>query len=200
MRQGSSRRLRRHHPRTLWSLAVLGLLREQPMHPYEMQRQLHLRHTDELLALKRGSIYHAINQLLRSDLIEALETSREGRWPERTVYRLTADGEHELATWLGDLLSTPVREPSAFTAGLAHIRKLEPLDALEHLQLRIMPLQAGIAAMHAIEGSVAETFGRASVLELEYSRAVAEAELSFVRGLVDDLRAQRLTWTAGSQP
>jgi DNA-binding PadR family transcriptional regulator len=193
-------RHRRHHARTLWSLAVLGLLREQPMHPYEMWRQLHLRHTDELLDLKLGSIYHAINQLLRSDLIEPIATSREGRWPQRTVYRLTADGEHELANWLGDLLSTPVREPSAFTAGLAQIRQLEPLDALEHLRLRIMPLQTGIAALHAIEGSVAEGLGRASVLELEYSRAVAEAELSFVRGLVDDLRSQRLTWTAGSQP
>ena len=81
-----SRRLRRRPlARTLWSLAVLGLLREHPMHPYEIQRQLHLRHTDELLGLKRGSLYHAIRDLERAGLIEPIETSREGRWPERTV-------------------------------------------------------------------------------------------------------------------
>src|ERR1700738_1080159 len=104
--------------RTLWSLAVLGLLSERAMHPYEMQRHLHQRHTDELLALKRGSLYHAISQLQRDGFIEPIEVSREGRCPERTVYRITADGEAELVDWLRDLLSTPVREPSEFVAAL----------------------------------------------------------------------------------
>lgn len=55
------------------------------MHPYEMQRVMHQRYTDELLALKRGSLYHAINQLQRDGLIEPIETSRDARSPERTV-------------------------------------------------------------------------------------------------------------------
>ena len=114
------RRLRAR--RTLWALAVLGLLRERSMHPYEMQRQMHIRYTDDLLALKRGSLYHAINQLQRDGFIEPIETSREGRRPERTVYRVTPDGEDELILWLRDLLSTPVREPSQFTAALAKER------------------------------------------------------------------------------
>src|ERR671936_1214287 len=101
------RRLRARARRTLWALAVLGLLREAPMHPYEMQRQLRMRHTDELLALKRGSLYHAIYQLQRDGLIEPVEVSREGRRPERTVYRITADGEDELINWLRELLAVP---------------------------------------------------------------------------------------------
>ena len=94
-----SRRPPRRVPRmarTLWSLSVLALLRERPMHPYELQRQMHLRHTDERLGLKRGSLYHAINQLQRDGLIEPIETSRAGRRPERTVYQITRDGEEEL--------------------------------------------------------------------------------------------------------
>ena len=82
-RSRHARQLRARARRTLWSLAVLGLLREAPMHPYEMQRQMHRRHTDDLLALKRGSLYHAINQLQRDGLIEPVEISREGRRPER---------------------------------------------------------------------------------------------------------------------
>src|SRR5215831_19269698 len=96
-------RERRRRPpgaRTLWSLAVLALLRERSMHPYELQRVMHQRHTDELLALKRGSLYHAINQLQRDGLIEPIEISREGRRPERTVYQITPDGEDELVGWL----------------------------------------------------------------------------------------------------
>src|SRR4030088_1674344 len=137
--------------RTLWSLGVLGLLRERPMHPYEMQRQMHVRHTDELLALKRGSLYHAINQLQRDGLIESVETTRAGRWPERTVYRLTADGDEELLVWLRDLLGAPVREPSQFTAALAHVSHLDPQDALQQLQMRAVNLEATTAALHAVE-------------------------------------------------
>src|SRR5712692_6761713 len=139
----------RQHVRTLWSLAVLSLLRERDMHPYEMQRLMHIRHTDDLLALKRGSLYHAINQLQRDGLIESIETSRAGRWPERTVYRVTPEGTDELVTWLRDLISTPVREPSQFTAALAHISHLTPNDALQQLQMRAVNLDVTIAALHA---------------------------------------------------
>ena len=50
---------------SLWSLTVLCLLKVRPLHPYEMQRLIHEWHKDEFLDLKRGSLYHAINQLRR---------------------------------------------------------------------------------------------------------------------------------------
>ena len=33
------------------------------MHPYEMQRLIRERHKDDVLDLKRGSLYHAIDRL-----------------------------------------------------------------------------------------------------------------------------------------
>src|SRR5216684_9068728 len=186
---------RRQHVRTLWSLAVLSLLRERDMHPYEMQRLMHIRHTDDLLGLKRGSLYHAINQLQRDGLIESVETSREGRWPERTVYRLTPDGEEELLTWLRDLISTPVREPSQFTAALAHVVHLAPRDALQQLQMRAVNLAATTAALHAVEHGVGDLVGRPAVLEVEYARALLEAELSWLRSIIEDLKSGELSWS-----
>jgi DNA-binding PadR family transcriptional regulator len=188
-------RRRRHHVRTLWSLAVMGLLRERDMHPYEMQRQMHIRHTDELLGLKRGSLYHAINQLQRDGLIESIETSRAGRWPERTVYRLTADGEEELLVWLRDLISTPVREPSQFTTALAHVSHLAPQDALQHLQVRAVNLEATTAALRAVERGVGALVGRPAVLEVEYACALLEAELSWLRSIIEDLKSGKLSWS-----
>jgi len=164
------------------------------MHPYEMQRVMHQRHTDHLLALKRGSLYHAINQLQRARLIEPIETSREGRRPERTVYQITPDGDDELGLWMRELLSVPVQEPSQFTAALAFIRHLEPADALEQLELRAVSVEAGIAAMQAVERGISAYVDRVSVLELEYQRTLAEAELMWVRGLIADIRADRITW------
>ena len=65
----------------LWDLAVLCFLRERPMHPYEMNRLLLERHWDDVLVLKKGSLYHAIRRVLDAGLIEALGTSRDGRRP-----------------------------------------------------------------------------------------------------------------------
>jgi len=194
-----STRWRRPVVRTLWSLAVLGLLRERPMHPYEMQRQLSLRHTDQLLGLKRGSLYHAIRDLERAALIEPIETSREGRRPERTVYHLTALGADELVLWLRELLSTPLAEPSHFMAALAYIPKISPADAAEQLQHRCVNLEVGIAALQAVERAIGELVGRTAVVEVEYRRSLMQAELSWVRGLIDDLHSGRFTWQLSAE-
>ena len=93
--------------RNLWCLTVLCLLREGPRHPYEMQRLIRERHKDDFLQLKPGSLYHAIERLAKAGLIEEMETSREGRRPERTVYRLTECGDVEALAWLRGLLSKP---------------------------------------------------------------------------------------------
>ena len=70
------------------------------MHPYEMQRLIRQRKKDDFLELKRGSLYNNIERLKLAGLIEPVETTREGRRPERTIYRLTREGQRELITWL----------------------------------------------------------------------------------------------------
>src|SRR6516162_1011722 len=101
---------KQHAYRNLWSLTVLCLLKERPMHPYEMQRLIRQRKNDNFLDLKRGSLYHAIGRLQRAGLIEVVSTTREGRRPERTTYRLTEAGAHEVLAWLRELLANPARD------------------------------------------------------------------------------------------
>ena len=48
--------------------------------------------------------------------IEPVETSREGRRPERTTYRITEAGKAELMDWLRELLSIPEWVPTPFEA------------------------------------------------------------------------------------
>src|SRR5271155_2644607 len=112
--------------RNLWALTVLCLLRERSMHPYEMQRLIRQRKNDNFLDLKRGSLYHAIDRLQRAGLIEAVATSREGRRPERTTYRLTEAGEREVLAWLRELLANPARDSIQFFAGLSFLGQLSP--------------------------------------------------------------------------
>src|SRR5215467_8574866 len=76
----------------IWDISLVALLREAPMHPYQMQRLLRLRHKDEILVLRRGSLYHAIARLMRTGFIAVEKTEREGKRPERTTYRITPAG------------------------------------------------------------------------------------------------------------
>src|SRR5713101_6908579 len=71
------------------ALAVLALLFERPMHPYEMAATMKERHKEESIKLRYGSLYTVIDMLLARGLIAAKETLRDGKRPERTVYALT---------------------------------------------------------------------------------------------------------------
>lgn len=180
--------------RNLWALTVLCLLRERPMHPYQLQRLIHQRHKDDLLDLRRGSLYHAVAQLQRGGLIEPLETSREGRRPERTVYQLTGRGADELALWLHELLAKRVHEPSQFLAGVANIARLTPAEALEALDSRLLELETALAGMAEGLRTLSARLERVALLELEYTRAQQQAECDWVRAVIEDLRQGRLTW------
>src|SRR5438105_3447159 len=135
--------------RNLWALTVLCLLRVRPMHPYEMQRLIREWKKDDFLDLKRGSLYHAIGRLQRAGLIEAVATSRAGRRPERTTYRLTDAGAQEMRSWLHELLANPARDSTQFFAALSFLPNLTPADALEQLEARVGLLEAEVAGMDA---------------------------------------------------
>ena len=107
------------HPSNPLALAVLALLFERPMHPYEMAATLKQRHKGESIKIRYGSLYTVVELLVTRGWIAARETSRAGKRPERTVYALTPSGYDELRAWMQDLLRDPVREYPQFTPGLS---------------------------------------------------------------------------------
>jgi DNA-binding PadR family transcriptional regulator len=164
------------------------------MHPYELQRLIRERKKDEFLDLKRGSLYHHIERLQRAGLIAPVETTREGRRPERTVYRLTALGERELLAWLRELLAQPGRDSIPFIAAVSFMGHLGHKDALDQLRNRTANLEAEIARLDAALEKLTPHLGRLLLLETEYVRAMRQAELEWVRSLIDDMRSRKLMW------
>jgi DNA-binding PadR family transcriptional regulator len=180
--------------RNLWALIVLGLLRERSMHPYEMQRVIRERGKDELLPLKRGSLYHAIERLERAELIEPLETSREGRRPERTTYRITAAGTDELLDWMRDLIARPTPDVRDFVAAIALLPHLTPAEVIEALEMRTLFLDQQLAGLETVLRTLTPKLGRLVLLESELSRALLQAERAWIGGLIEDLRSGAIAW------
>ena len=128
-----SPRRRRSNP---LALAVLALVLERSMHPYEMASTLRERAKHESIRLNYGSLYGVVEALVRDGLIRALETERAGRRPERTVYAPTEAGREEFLDWLADLLRTPVKEYPQFEAGLSLMAGLAPDEVARLLEER----------------------------------------------------------------
>ena len=82
-------------------LALLGLLRETPVHGYELRKQLALR-LGGLRAYSYGSLYPALRRLTRAGLIVEEESTESSRRARR-VYRITAEGKERLDELLGQV-------------------------------------------------------------------------------------------------
>src|SRR5215471_5467944 len=111
------------------ALSILELLDEHPMHPYEMASRMRMRHHDEFIRLNFGTLYHSVEVLERNGWIVPSEREKEGRRPERTIYRLTDSGREVLTSTLGELLRTPRKEYPQFAAGLMFMHHLEAHEA-----------------------------------------------------------------------
>ncbi len=103
-------------------MLVLGAVRIfQPVHGYDVRRELVSWHAEEWAQVAPGSIYNALKTLTRDGFLEIVGTDQVGGRPERTTYRLTTRGEQELTELLRDTWWT-VRMPlDPLAAGVALI-------------------------------------------------------------------------------
>ena len=77
-------------------LLVLGVVRIfQPIHGYDVRRELLSWHLDGWMNTKTGSVYSALKILEKDRLITGTALAGEPGRPERTEYVVTAEGEKE---------------------------------------------------------------------------------------------------------
>jgi DNA-binding PadR family transcriptional regulator len=178
------------------ALAVLGLLQEQPMHPYEMASVLRERHKDSSFKINSGSLYDTVEALARHGWIEPVETERDGRRPERTVYAHTELGRDEFVHWIDELIRTPVAEYPKFMAAVSYLGALGPDGAADALAERADQLEARIVETRAV---LAETVGsgrvpRLFMIEVECALHAWEAERDWTRRTIAEIRDGSLSW------
>jgi DNA-binding PadR family transcriptional regulator len=187
----------------LLALAILSLLHERPMHPYEIGVTMRQRGISDSIKLNTGSLYAVIDTLLKNKLIQPIETKKEGKHPERTIYEPTAAGREEFFEWLRSLLRSPMKEYPQFAAGLSFLGHLEPRDALDLLKERSGTITMQIQETRSsLEATLAMGIDRVFVIETEYSLALLDAERSWLERLMKDIedevitkwRGDRLVW------
>jgi DNA-binding PadR family transcriptional regulator len=177
------------------ALIVLWQLFEGPKHVYGIQKLLVQQGKDRVVNVRaRASLYQTLERLLRLGLVEVHETVRGEGYPDRIVYAITDAGREAARDWLREMLRTTGDEFPDFIAAISILFGLAPEDARAQLEQRGERLAAELADTVAqLEGNPG--LPRLFLLEEEYRRAVLEAELAWLRGVIADLREGRLTWS-----
>lgn len=180
------------------ALSILELLDEEPIHPYEMASRMRARHHDEFIRLNFGTLYHTVEVLERNGWIHPVEREKEGRRPERTVYKLTDSGRAVLLRTLAELLRQPRREFPHFAAGLMFMHHLEAAEAVEHLEQRAVALDAIVTKFETVlRELLKQGVSRLALIEVEHKIAMLDAERKWVRRLAREITEGKLEWKVG---
>ncbi|WP_372411711.1 PadR family transcriptional regulator [Streptomyces luteireticuli] len=178
------------------ALAVLGLLLEQPLHPHAMATALRERGMDRAFKVTTGSLYDTVRALARDGWIEADGTEQVGGRPARTVYRHTPDGRRQFTEWLDELIREPAEEYPKFVSAVSYLGALGPQRAAQALRERAAALETRIEEGGRAYRAAREEHGapRLFVIEAEYAREMARAELRWVRRTAEEIEQGALEW------
>jgi DNA-binding PadR family transcriptional regulator len=167
-------------------LAVLGLLKEKPMHGYELKQRL----ADELGSFGRfsfGSLYPTINRLAREGAVERDMPKGEIK-RRKNVYRITDAGAEVFDQLLEDSDPSITEERNAFMLRIAFFRYMKPETRRRLLEGRRGYLQGRLTKMAATMKNWKDRMDAYSVELMRYG--VNEAEHD-IRWLDDMLEAER---------
>ncbi|MBN2626223.1 MAG: PadR family transcriptional regulator [Spirochaetales bacterium] len=104
-------------------LVLLGLLKEKPLHGYEIKHIIE-SHMGDWTNIAFGSIYFALRKLTEENLVEEVSSEQRGNRPSRRVYCITEEGRNEFMVLLEELWAVPVRDYFPLDVGLFFMNQL----------------------------------------------------------------------------
>ncbi len=135
-------------------LLVLGVVKLfQPVHGYDVRRELISWRASEWASVQPGSIYNALKTLTRDGYLEVAGQDQVGGRPERTSYRITPAGNDEFRALLREewwTVRPPIDPLMAAVSFLGFVARDEAIAALEHRMAQIRGIVRH--AEFAIEG------------------------------------------------
>lgn len=164
-------------------MMILGLVSwMQPVHGYDVRRELLSWHADEWANIQPGSIYHALKKLTDEGLLRAVGTAQVGARPARTSYEITPKGREEFGSLLRRYWWEYRQPVEPFLAAFSFLPALAREEAAAALRNRARLLEATIEthrAALAVDSSAAGFRPVHVAWQLDRMIAMAEAEKSW---------------------
>lgn len=190
-------------------LLVLGAIRiMQPVHGYDVRRELVSWRLEELANVKAGSIYGAIRTLLKDGCLAVHSRDSAESRPEKTRYVITGEGEKEFQVLLRESWWTVTPGPEPLIPALCLMLFLPREELIGALQARLGRLDGELESISFTRRSIHDgaTGAGGEIPEhvrevLDFTSAKIRAELEWTRQFQKRLRdgAYRF-WGEGDFP
>ena len=163
-------------------LLFLGLLKDGPKHGYEIKRLI----DEELfpfVGLKIKSIYYPLKKMEKLGLIEK-DVGREGRWPEKFVYSLTAKGSKIFDHLVTESFISIERPYFNIDLSLYFLPYVDKKIARRQLRARVIFLKRITRQLKNIETNLSPSRKHLQVI-LNHDLDLVEAEIKSISQLSD---------------
>lgn len=174
---------------------MLALLTEAPKYGLQLRQEFEAR-TGEVWPLNVGQVYTTLQRLEREGHVETDDAGRDGA---QKRYRLTADGERELHTWLRTppQAGPPPRDELVMKVQVA--MRLAQVDVTEILQAHRRRIVEEMQRYTHLKADAApEDIGLGLVVDAELFRL--EAVVRWLDAADARLRSHRTAPAAGAPP
>jgi DNA-binding PadR family transcriptional regulator len=163
-------------------LAILGLLKEQPMHGYQLSREL-----GEALGgfwrVSYGSLYPTLRRLESEGAVESIADA-EVRGRRKTTYRITEKGEKVFFELLQETPHDNSTEDTRFRVRLAFFRYLPPETRIRLLERRRATLEDRLSTMKDSLRTTRERVDTYTLALMEHGRSATESDIAWLDGLI----------------
>jgi DNA-binding PadR family transcriptional regulator len=167
-------------------LLLLGLLRRQKMHGYQLNEFIE-RDLAMCTDLKKSTAYFLLDKLVKEGLV-AFEQTQEGARPPRRVYHLTEQGEQTFQKLMRESLS--IYDPVRFSndISLLFADALPTAEVLSLLREQQQSLQQQLTTIKAVPP-------HPGMLQwvIDHRRVHLESELSWLTGVIGRLESELTT-------
>jgi DNA-binding PadR family transcriptional regulator len=186
---------------TALGLIVLGMLMEQPMHVYRMQKLIKERGKNKVVNVRqRTSLHQVIDRLTAHGLVEQIgQRDAPENYPGRRVYRITPAGRQAAIDWLTAMITEMPDEFPQFPAALSVLTMVHPDTAAGLISARIATIESILNGLRSEQARL--HVPRIYLLEDEYRVRSLEAESAWLAGVLHDIHDGLLSWNApGASP
>jgi DNA-binding PadR family transcriptional regulator len=170
-------------------LAILGLLKEQPMHGYQLSREL-----GEALGgfwrVSYGSLYPTLRRLEKAGDVESLPGQSASAGRRKNVYRITGHGERTFLQLLQESPHDNQSEDQRFRVRLAFFRYLPPETRLRLLERRRAYLEDRLSTISDSLGTARARVDDYTLSLMEHGRSATESDIAWLDGLIRDERTR----------
>ena len=166
-------------------LLFLGLLMDGPKHGYEIKRII-----DEelypLIGLQVKSIYYPLRKMEKLGLITR-DVGREGRWPEKYVYKITVEGQRIFRHLVSESFLSIDRPFFNIDLSLYFLQYVDKATATRKLRGRRLFLQRIKRELTKLLAKKSSHTAPHVAIILEHDLNLVEAEIQSFSKLIDAL-------------